>query len=375
MLIRSPSLMTIEPTRTVLAAGVDVQLLGAADAGLAHAAGDHRGVRGLAAAGGEDAVGGDHALEVVGVGLPADQHHLLAARRPRPPRSAESKTTRPTAAPGEAAMPWVSSSRSADRSNCGNISCASWAPVTRDSASSRVISCSSTSCVAIRNAAAGGALADPGLQHPQLAALDGELDVAQVAVVGLQPAHHLGQLLVRVRVDGRPGRPGSACCGCRRRRPRPARWPGSRRRRRACPDAGSRVKATPVPLVSPRLPNTMVQMLTAVPRSCGIRSRRRYSRARSVFQELKTARIAMSSCSRGCCGNSGPECSRIASLNVVDQRLQVVDVQFEVADDALGRTSPCPARRRTPRRACPARSCRTSAAAGGRNPRRTARRR
>ena len=31
-----------------------------------------------------------------------------------------------------------------------------------------------------------GALADPGLQHPQLAALDGELDVAQVAVVLLQ---------------------------------------------------------------------------------------------------------------------------------------------------------------------------------------------
>jgi hypothetical protein len=29
----------------------------------------------------------------------------------------------------------------------------------------------------------GGALADAGLQHPQLAALDGELDVAQVAVV------------------------------------------------------------------------------------------------------------------------------------------------------------------------------------------------
>jgi hypothetical protein len=29
----------------------------------------------------------------------------------------------------------------------------------------------------------GRALADAGLQHPQLAALDGELDVAQVAVV------------------------------------------------------------------------------------------------------------------------------------------------------------------------------------------------
>ena len=68
---------------------------------------------------------------------------------------AESKTTRPTAAPGDAAMPWVSSLRTPDLSNCGNISSASWAPVTRASASSRVIRCSSTSSVAIRNAAAG----------------------------------------------------------------------------------------------------------------------------------------------------------------------------------------------------------------------------
>jgi len=41
-----------------------------------------------------------------------------------------------------------------------------------------------------------GALADAGLQEPQLAALDGELDVAQVAVVGLQAAHDGAQLVV-----------------------------------------------------------------------------------------------------------------------------------------------------------------------------------
>ena len=51
-------------------------------------------------------------------------------------------------------MPLVSRVRSAAASNCGNISCASWAPVTRSSASSMVISCSSTSWVAIRKAAA-----------------------------------------------------------------------------------------------------------------------------------------------------------------------------------------------------------------------------
>ena len=36
---------------------------------------------------------------------------------------AESNTTSPTAAPGEAAMPFASSERSASGSNCGNISC------------------------------------------------------------------------------------------------------------------------------------------------------------------------------------------------------------------------------------------------------------
>ena len=76
------------------------------------------------------------------------------------PRSAhalavgESNTARPTAAPGEAAIPLVSSSRAADRSNCGNISNASCEPETRDSASSIVIRFSSTNCPAIRNAAA-----------------------------------------------------------------------------------------------------------------------------------------------------------------------------------------------------------------------------
>ena len=76
------------------------------------------------------------------------------------PRSAqafavgESKTARPTAAPGDAAMPLVNSSRAADLSNCGNISSASWEPDTRDSASSMVIRFSSTSWPAIRKAAA-----------------------------------------------------------------------------------------------------------------------------------------------------------------------------------------------------------------------------
>ncbi|WP_344932013.1 hypothetical protein [Actinoplanes nipponensis] len=46
--------------------------------------------------------------------------------------------------------------------------------------------------------------------------------------------------------------------------------------------------------------------LTAVPRSCGMRSWRRYSTARSAFQDWKTDVTARNSCSCGACGKSRP---------------------------------------------------------------------
>jgi hypothetical protein len=60
----------------------------------------------------------------------------------------------PTAAPGEAFMPWVSWVASPPETNRGNISWASWSPVTRRTASSMSMRPSSTSWVAIRKAAA-----------------------------------------------------------------------------------------------------------------------------------------------------------------------------------------------------------------------------
>ena len=51
---------------------------GAADADLAHLAGDERRVRGDAAARGQDALGGDHAAKVLGGRLDADEEGLLA---------------------------------------------------------------------------------------------------------------------------------------------------------------------------------------------------------------------------------------------------------------------------------------------------------
>ena len=68
--------------------------------------------------------------------------------------SSLSKTMPPTAAPGEAGMALVSSSRSTSVANCGNISLVSCSPVTRVRASSRVMSFSSTSWLATRKAAA-----------------------------------------------------------------------------------------------------------------------------------------------------------------------------------------------------------------------------
>jgi hypothetical protein len=51
---------------------------GARDAGLAHAARHHRGVAGHAAARGQDALGGVHAVDVLGARLDADEDDLLA---------------------------------------------------------------------------------------------------------------------------------------------------------------------------------------------------------------------------------------------------------------------------------------------------------
>ena len=63
-------------------------------------------------------------------------------------------TTVPTAAPGEAPMPFVTRVAPSVSPKRGNISCASWAPVTRWSASASSIRPWSTSWVAIRKAAA-----------------------------------------------------------------------------------------------------------------------------------------------------------------------------------------------------------------------------
>ena len=66
------------------------------------------------------------------------------------------------------------------------------------------------------------------------------------------------------------------------------------------------MNATPVPEDAPLFPNTIWTTLTAVPRSSGIRWARRYTCARGVSQDSKTALTARPSCSRASCGNAEP---------------------------------------------------------------------
>ena len=83
-LIQSPSskVRPLSDAAGALRAVVDDQLGAAGDARLADLAGDDRGVRRGAAAGGQDALGHGHPVEVVGRGLDPDEDDLLAAADP-----------------------------------------------------------------------------------------------------------------------------------------------------------------------------------------------------------------------------------------------------------------------------------------------------
>ncbi len=86
---------------------IDLELLRPGDAGLAHAAGDDGRVGGHAAVAGDDALGVDEPVDVVGVGLPADQDDLLAlgaaSLRPRRRRRRPCPRRRPARRPSPVA--------------------------------------------------------------------------------------------------------------------------------------------------------------------------------------------------------------------------------------------------------------------------------
>ena len=85
------------------------------------------------------------------------------------------------------------------------------------------------------------------------------------------------------------------------------------------PVAGSRVKTTPLPEASSRLPKTIAWTVQAVPRLSGIPSCLRYSTARSPNQESNTAATDARSCSKGSDGNRLSDCSSTRRLRSVSR--------------------------------------------------------
>ena len=178
-----------------LRAVVDGEAAGAGDAGAAHAAGDHGGVAGHAAAGGDDALGGVHAVDVLGAGLDAHQDHRLAfggahlglvgaehgdaagGARARRQAAREQFSRRVRV---ERRMEELVEGGGADALD--GLDLVDQAAVGHLDGDPQAGRC--------------GAFAVAGLQHIQLVLLHGELDVLHVEVVALELVAHFQQLVV-----------------------------------------------------------------------------------------------------------------------------------------------------------------------------------
>ena len=171
----------------LVGAVVDDQVGAAGDARLADLAGDDRGVRGRAAAGRDDALGDGHAVEVVGRGLDPDEDDLLAPADPFDGVvGVEHGTADRGARRGVEALddPLRSGPRrrvelvAQELVHLGGLDPADRLGLRDDPLGDHVDG--------DLHGGRGGPLRRPGLEHVQLAALDRELEVLDVAVVALQ---------------------------------------------------------------------------------------------------------------------------------------------------------------------------------------------
>ena len=164
---------------------VDDDLLATRDAGLAHAARHHGGVGRHAAARGENAFGGVHAVNVFGAGLDAHQDDAVVQRlQPFGLIGIEHDFTR-------------GSTRRGRKAGGDHVALGSWIERRVQQLVERG-GVDAQDCLLLADQAfgshvdrdlerrLGGALAGAGLQHPQLAGLDGELHVLHVAVVAFE---------------------------------------------------------------------------------------------------------------------------------------------------------------------------------------------
>ena len=206
---------------------VHVHRTGAADAALAHAARDHRRVRGHAAACGEDALGHAHAAQVLGRGLLPHQNHGLARLGPF-----LGLVGKEDHLPGGRA----GTRRQAARNHGGRLlrrrvedRVQQVVQAVRAHAKQRGFFIDHALVEHLhRDAHHGraGALAIAGLQHPELAFLDGEFHVLHVAEMVLQQGLGLQQLLVdRGHQFFERGEPGTTLLLADQRQLRPALRP------------------------------------------------------------------------------------------------------------------------------------------------------
>ena len=179
------------------AAVIDADRAATGNAGLAHAARDHRGMRGHAAAGGQDAFGGVHAVNVFGAGLDPHQDHLMAIGLQlgrfvgREHDFAGGRARRGRQAGGDdVALGRGIDGRMQQLIERGRVD-ARHRVLFRDHAFIGELDRDAQRRL-------GGALAAAGLQHPELALLDRELHVLHVAVVLFEQRVDSRQLLERL---------------------------------------------------------------------------------------------------------------------------------------------------------------------------------
>ena len=148
----------------------------------------------LATVAGQDALGGNHALQVVGVGLPTDQDNLMALVRARDGVIAREHDL----AHGGAGAGVEATSQSLVL--LGGIELRVQELVELrgvDTAHGLLAGDEALLDHLDGNAqgGGGGTLAHTGLEHPELALLDGELDIAHIAVVVLERQEHALEFL------------------------------------------------------------------------------------------------------------------------------------------------------------------------------------
>ena len=170
-------------------------------AAAAHAAGHDGGVRGAAAAGGQDALGDLHAHDVLGGGLLPDQNHGAVLSGGLGVLSGEVHSAAARAGGGGHAG---GHRLGVGQSLRGEVGVQHGVEAVGLDHQQGFLLGDEALVHQIHGdlqSRAGGALAVPGLEHVQLAPLDGELHVLHVMVVVLQPGGNLHELVIDGGVD------------------------------------------------------------------------------------------------------------------------------------------------------------------------------